>query len=217
MHSSAWEHLARWEREKTAHDKQLLYFLQEWTLHQCFSAGMLSRISKSAVHMYERVACVWPAYVWHCVLCCVWCLWDKWMCLKGIYEVPLLLLVLLPLLNQYPWDVFAIFLPRLGCLLGSGRSGRILNRVEPEALIQRQPAQPNLGSEDDTRCVVGGISGLWRSGALTFLQAECSNEKSARSVAGKQGQGLTCISRHTGAALVVRGAGARQYNQSWRS
>lgn len=134
-------------------------FLQEWTLHQCFSAGMLSRISKSAVHMYERVACVWPAYVWHCVLCCVWCLCDKWMCLKGIYKVLLLLLLLLEqllLLNQYPWDVFAIFLPRLECLLGSGRSGQILNRVEPEALIQRQTAQPNLGSEDDTRCVVGG-------------------------------------------------------------
>lgn len=70
-------------------------------------------------------------------------------------------------------------------------------------MIQRQTAQPNLGSEDDTRCVVGGISGLWRSGALTFLQAECSDEKSALSVAGEQGHGLACVRRHTGAALVV--------------
>lgn len=51
------------------------------------SPRMQFRISKLGVHMYERLACVWPAYVWHYVLCCFWCSCDKEVCLGGINEV----------------------------------------------------------------------------------------------------------------------------------
>ncbi len=59
----------------------------------------------------------------------------------------------------------------------------------------------------------GWVSGLRHSGAFTFLQAECSNEKSELSAAGAQGQGLACVSSHAGATLVVWGAAAGRYNQ----
>lgn len=72
--------------------------------------------------------------------------------------------------------------------------------------------RPNLGSGESIRCVEGGgwMSGLWHSRALTFLQGDCSSKKSELSVVGARDQGLTYVSSHSGAALVVQSTGALQ-------